>query len=160
MSAKGDPDHAGLRVKRLFDTAGRTSYDGSMATPNIPSINNVRRIVEVAEQIEKLHAELVSLVVGSAPAISAAKAAMPAPPPKGGAKTISAETRKRMAAAQRARFAKARAMASSAPAAARPAPKSKKKRNLTPEGRARLSALMKARWEAKAKATRTNKAKG
>ena len=135
-----------------IDAACLPYYASAMSTLNIPSINNVRRIVEVAEQIEKLHAELVSLVVGSTPAIAIPKAAVPAPARQGGKATFSAETRRRMAAAQRARYAKAKPGAVPAPTAAKPTTKTKKKRKLTPEGRARLSALMKARWEAKAKA--------
>ncbi|MEA3187805.1 MAG: hypothetical protein QOD99_1635 [Chthoniobacter sp.] len=67
---------------------------------------------------------------------------------------MSAAARERIAAAQRARWAKLKgkgAAKSTAPAT-KPARKTRKKGNLTPEGRAKLAASMKARWAAKRKA--------
>jgi len=155
-----------------------------MANSNTPSIANLKRAIDIAEQIEKLQAQLVALVGGGsvpvAPAKPAAVAATTAPTPrkgrKGGRRALSPEARERIAAAQRARWAKSRvpvmapaakspapkAPAAKAPAAttpavkapAAPAPVGKKKgkkRALTPEGRARLSALLKARWAARKK---------
>lgn len=65
---------------------------------------------------------------------------------------MSSEARERIAAAQRARWAKTNG-AAKAPAAkgSKPARKGKKKSGLTPEGRAKLAAAMKARWAARKK---------
>jgi hypothetical protein len=62
---------------------------------------------------------------------------------------LSAEGRARIAAAQKARWAKVKGTTVAAPAAPK-AGKRKAKRNLSPEARARIVAAVKRRW-AKAK---------
>jgi len=141
-----------------------------MANPNIPSIADLKRAIEIAETTEKLQAQLAALVGGSSIATltpkltaavpaKAAKAAKPAGR-KGGKRQLSPEARDRIATAQRARWAKVRGTSKKAPAPA-PAPtaapvtkkegKKPKKRVLTAAGRASLSAALKARWAARKK---------
>jgi hypothetical protein len=99
-------------------------------------------------------------------AVSASPVAKSAVPAKrGGKRTMSPEARERIAAAQRARWAKARGGARSSKAAAftpkataysaKPAKAGRKgKRTVSPEVRARLAAAMKARWAAAKKSGR------
>lgn len=115
-----------------------------------PSVSNLKRAIEIAEQIERLQAQLAQLIGGSA-AVSPAPAAVAsvARRGRGGKRILSPEARARIAAAQRERWAKARGGAKPAPVsgAAKPA----KRKGLTPAGRARLAAAMKARWAARRK---------
>ena len=120
------------------------------------SINQLKRAVQLAEQIDRLEAELNQILAsaagkastaGSAVAkITAPKAAAPTGK-KGG---MSAAGRARIAAAQKARWAKIKAAKSSgAPAAeTRPAskPKGQQRRGISAEARARMVAGAKARW--------------
>ncbi|MGB8170165.1 MAG: hypothetical protein WCF18_21860 [Chthoniobacteraceae bacterium] len=130
-----------------------------MPTSNTPSVANLKRAIEIAEQIEKLQSQLASLVGGTAPVVSAPRAAATSPAPakrggKSGKRSLSPEARERIAAAQRARWAKSKGgtkAAPAAPAAAKPAKPAKKKGGLTPAGRAKLAAAMKARWAARKK---------
>ena len=98
----------------------------------------LRHAADLKDKIEALHHELTSLLGGSVPA--------KAPKQKGG---MSAAGRARVAAAQKARWAKVKAgkTASKAPA---------KKSNMSAAGRAKIAAAQKARWAtvkaAKAKA--------
>jgi len=113
-----------------------------MATPTIAQL---QQAISIAEQIEKLQSQLASIVGGSSSAPSAAVfSAFPAKK-RGGKRTLSPAARARIAAAQRARWAKAKGQ-SSTPAAAVSKPGRKKKRKLSPEGRARIVAALKARW--------------
>jgi hypothetical protein len=107
----------------------------------MPTLNQLKEAVTIAEQIEALQAKLVNLVGGSGSVVSAPKAAAAAPVAKAGKRTMSAEARARIAAAQRARWAKSKG-ASQAPSAS-PA---KKKGKLSPEGRAKIVAALKKRW--------------
>ena len=118
-----------------------------------PSLDQLKRALQLAEQIQSLEAELASLL-GGQPAASIAVATPASKPSKrGGKRVISPEAREKIAAAQRARWAKVKRekspAASSAATTAKPA---KKKRGITPEGRAKLAAAMKARWAARRKA--------
>jgi hypothetical protein len=121
-----------------------------------PTIANLKRAIEIAEKIESLQAQLAALVGGtSAPKSVASTPAAPVAVKsrRGGKRSLSPEARARIAAAQRARWAKTRGTAkpaapAAAPKAAKPA---KKTRKLTPAGRARLAAAMKARWAARKK---------
>lgn len=74
---------------------------------------------------------------------------------QGGRRTFSAATKAKMAAAQKARWAKLKGNAGSA-AATKSAPAVKKKRKMSAAGKANIRAAVKARWakvaEAKAKA--------
>jgi hypothetical protein len=73
----------------------------------MPTLSQLKQAVSIAEQIEKLQATLASLVGGSAPVASAPKAAS-SPVAKAGKRTMSPEARARIAAAQRARWAKSK----------------------------------------------------
>ena len=116
----------------------------------MPTLIQLNQAVTIAEQIEELQAKLASLVGGAsiapAPIPAPAPKAASAPVAKAGKRTMSPEARARIAAAQRARWAKSKAV-SKTPAAS-PAI-AKKKGKLSPEGRAKIVAALKARWAAK-----------
>src|SRR5688572_3534070 len=115
-----------------------------MPTPNNPSVASLKRAIAIAEQIESLQSQLASIVGGGAAAkvVTKAVATPAAPTRKGrrGRRTMSAEARERIAAAQRARWAKSKGGSSAKASAPAPAAKSgkKKRAGLTAEGRARL----------------------
>jgi hypothetical protein len=109
----------------------------------MPTLIQLKEAVTIAEQIEALQAKLASLVGGGGSVVSAPKA-VSAPAAKPGKRTMSAEARARIAAAQRARWAKSKGVAK-APAAS----PTKKRGKLSPEGRAKIVAALKARWAAK-----------
>ena len=114
-----------------------------MATFHELTTTQLKQAVQIREQIESLQEKLDALLGGTAPAASA---------PAKSKRTMSAATRKKMAAAQQARYAKLKA----SPAPAKTSSKKstpKIKGAITPEGRAALSAAMKARWAARKKAT-------
>lgn len=68
---------------------------------------------------------------------------------KGGRRTMSAEARERIAAAQRARWAKSKDSADSGTASVKSSrPGKKGKRTMSPETKAKMAAAMKARWAA------------
>ncbi|HEY3899829.1 MAG TPA: hypothetical protein VGM54_14515 [Chthoniobacter sp.] len=118
-----------------------------------PSIDQLKRAVSISEEIERLQAELESLL-GAGVKVSASVSAAPAgPKTRRGKRGLSAEGRARIAAAQKARWAKTKD-ASPAPAAegAKPARKGKGKRQLSPEARARIVAAVKRRWARQKKA--------
>ena len=131
-----------------------------------PTLQQLERALKVAEQIAALEAELASLLK--------AGSAVPPPAPKpttgkhGGKRFLSAKALANIRAGQARRWAKKKAANKAAPAkavaatpkskapaakaaapaqAAKAAP-TKKRRKLSPEGRAKLAAMMKARWEA------------
>lgn len=110
----------------------------------------------IAEQIDRLEAEMAAIFGGASVARSSKKAG--ATSPRAGRKVrrknrLSAAARERIAAAQRARWAKVKAKKK--PAA--PSKPAKKTRKLTAAGRAKLAALMKARWAAKRKGAADSK---
>jgi hypothetical protein len=100
-------------------------------------IEKLERALTIKRQIDRLESRLATLLGGRA---------QPAPRQKG---RMSLAARKRIAAAQRVRWAKIRGADTSA---TKPA---KKKGGLTPAGRQKLSQLMKARWAARRKAEKT-----
>lgn len=109
----------------------------------------LKRAAAIAEQIENLQAELNSVLGTSAKVSTASSVAAAAPKGKrGGKRFVSAEARAKMAASQKARWAKRNGGASATLAASAPA---KARKGLSPEGRARLAAAMKARWDARKK---------
>ena len=129
-----------------------------MSQISTPSIDRLKRAVEVAEQIEKLQSELASILgdkqaAAPAPVAKAAKVAVSKPAGKG-KRTMSPEARERIAAAQRARWAKSRGAAVAKPAAsaAAAAPKAKvktgKRPPLSPEAREKIAAAARRRWAA------------
>lgn len=125
------------------------------------SIQQLRQVLTLREQIERLERRLAMIFGGAAPAkakalgrrrlqTTVAETTAPAAPRRKRGQ-ISAAGRARIAAAQKARWAKTRAQK------AAPAPAKRKKSQLSAEGRARISAAQKARW-AKTKAAKGSKA--
>ena len=103
-------------------------------------VEKLEEALSLRKQIASLQSKLSDLFGGATPKLKPVK--------RGGKRPMSAEGRERIAAAQRARWAKSKGGASPV------APKGSKKRSgLTPEGRARLAASMKARWAARKKGT-------
>jgi len=118
------------------------------------SVQQLRQALSLREQIERLEQDLAAILGGPVaakakvvgrPSTKAEKPATTAPRRRRG--YISAAGRARIAAAQRARWAKAKA------GKATPAPAKRKKGQLSAEGRARIIAAQKARW-AKAKGSK------
>ena len=101
------------------------------------TITQLKRAVAIKEQVEKLNKELRAIL--GAPAIPGAA------PKRIGA--MSAAVKKKIAAAQKARWANLR-RAKSAALSVKPAAKAKKK-NMSAADRVRLSAKLKAYWAAK-----------
>ena len=113
---------------------------------NTPSLAQLKRAITISEQIEALQSQLASILGGSAPLVGSAPAPA-ATKTRKGKRTVSPEARAKMAAAQKARWAKKKGGAAPTAPAAKPA----KRKGLTPEGRAKLAAAMKARWDARKK---------
>jgi len=113
-----------------------------------PSIDQLKRAITISEQIQKLESELASILGASAKVSAPAKvAAVAVKTGRSRKRGLSAEGRARIAAAQKARWAKVKGTAVAAtPAAAPKAGKRKGKRNLSPEARARIVAAVKRRW--------------
>jgi hypothetical protein len=105
--------------------------------------SQLNKAAGIAEKIEQLNAELAALLGASAPEV---KIPGKRGPKKGG---MSAAGRARIAAAQRARWAKAKGQKPEV--AAQPAKPAKRK--MSAAGRARIIAAQKARW-AKVKAAK------
>ncbi|MBU6409367.1 MAG: hypothetical protein KGR98_03170 [Verrucomicrobia bacterium] len=101
----------------------------------------LRHAANLAEKIQSLQSELERLLG----ARSAASRPSAASHPRRGSRMMSAAARARIAAAQRARWAKVRAKRGPVPA--------RRKNRLSAAGRARIVAAVRARW-AKAKAAR------
>ena len=130
-----------------------------MSQISTPSIDRLKRAVEVAEQIEKLQSELASILgdkqaAAPAPVAKAPKAAkvVVSKPAGKGKRTMSPEARERIAAAQRARWAKSRGAVVAKPAAsasaAAPKAKTGKRPPLSPEAREKIAAAARRRWAA------------
>ena len=101
------------------------------------TVNQLKRAAAIKEQIEALNRELRSILSGSAKSGPAAKK-MP---------TMSDAVKKKIAAAQKARWAKLRGSQPATPSA-KPAATAKKK-TMSPADRAKMSAKLKAYWAAK-----------
>lgn len=113
-----------------------------MTTNHIPTLNQLKRGLEIAEKIAALEAEMNGLFQGKAVARTAI--AHSAAPKRGGRRALSPEAIARIRAGQKRRWAKVKG--TNAPVAAKvPA---KKKGGLTAAGRAKLAAAMKKRWAA------------
>ncbi len=120
-----------------------------MATFHELSTAQLRQALQLREQIEVLQRKLGVLLGGERSAsATVAKTKKPVGRPAG-KRTMSAAARAKIAAAQKARWAKTKEPA--APAAKSSAKVAKKKGGLTTEGRAKLAAAMKARWAARKK---------
>ena len=118
-----------------------------------PSIDQLKRAVSISEEIERLQAELARLL-GDGVKVSASVSSAPAAPKaRKGKRGLSAEGRARIAAAQKARWAKMKGASPAAAAEApKPARKGRAKRVLSPEARARIVAAVKRRWARQKKA--------
>ncbi len=126
-----------------------------------PTLVQLKQAITIAEQIEQLQAQLAGLLGGSSSVVSTPKAASVSPAKKKGKRKLWPETIAKMKASQQARWAKkdvtildvlspldtlSRAQNAKA---TKPA---NKKSKLSPEGRARIVAALKARWATKKKA--------
>ncbi len=107
------------------------------------SVEQLKRAVEIKQEIESLQAELAGLT-GEGPARRRGR------PPGSGRRKLSPAAREAIASAQRARWARQKGKAG---AAATGAPR---RRRMSAAGRARIAAAARARW-AKAKAAGKNK---
>ena len=106
------------------------------------TVTQLKRAAAIKEQVEKLNKELAGIVGTQTKSRTAS----------GAHRTMGAAVRKKIAAAQKARWAKihgARPATASAKAALRA-----KKKTMSPAARAKLSAKLKAFWAAKKKANR------
>jgi len=100
-------------------------------------IETLEEALHIRKQIAALEEKLDSIFIITPPSLAAL-------PVKRGRKGMSAAGRARIAAAQRARWAKVKG---TSPA---PAPKpAKKKGGISAEGRARIAAAQRARWAAR-----------
>jgi hypothetical protein len=102
------------------------------------TVNQLKRAAAVKEKIEALNNELRGVLDGSQNSGAASSKKH----------TMSASVKRKIAATQRARWAKLRG-AKGATRSAKPAPK---KKSMSPARRAKLSAKLKAYWAAKKKA--------
>jgi hypothetical protein len=113
------------------------------------TVEQLKRAVQIKEQIENLQSQL-SVLVGK-PQIGKSQSTATQPAKPGGKrKGMSPAGRARIAAAQRARWAKVKGKAAPQKTAAAP-----KKRTMSPAAKAKIAAAAKARW-AKAKAAGKN----
>jgi hypothetical protein len=110
-------------------------------------LDKLEEALSIRKQIAALQSKLSGLF-GSEDSETPTPATQTRKPTKKGKRTMSPEARERIAAAQRARWAKQKGTATSTPQTAKTP---KKKGGLTPEGRAKLAASMKARWAARKK---------
>lgn len=106
------------------------------------TVEQLRKVVAIKEQIETLTAQVAAIMEGDAAAASAEAA------PKRGRRKMSPATRARMAAAQQKRWAKVKGRGRKA---AKMNGVIKKKRKVSAATRAKLAASAKIRW-AKARA--------
>jgi hypothetical protein len=130
-----------------------------MSITNTPSLEKLHRAIEIAEAIAKLNAELAAVLNPDleSPVVSAVATSSAATRQKSGGgrgRNLSSAARERIAAAQRARWAKVRgekpAPASNSAPAAPPAEKKagpgRPKGKLSPEARERIAAAQRLRW--------------
>ena len=115
-----------------------------------PSLDQLKKALFIAEQIQKLEAELAS-VLGNADGVKASANVKVATAPTAAKKkrTISPEARERIAAAQRARWAKSKSTTTSTTSAPKAKPAKTKKRTISPEARAKMVSAAKRRWAKK-----------
>lgn len=91
----------------------------------------LKQAVQIREEIESLQEKLHGLLGGTPSTTTKKKVGRPA-----GKRTISPEHRAKLAAAQKARWAKAKS------------PVAKKRKTMSAEARAKIAAAQKARWAA------------
>jgi hypothetical protein len=115
-------------------------------------IATIEKALEIRKQIETLQESLNEIYGGATNHVSAspAKAATTAKPDKaadGRKGKRSAAARAKMAAAQKARWARMRGGSTAAPEAAEsPAKTGRKRKVMSPEARAKIAAAQRARW--------------
>ncbi len=108
------------------------------------SIETLKEAVEIKEQIAALEARLAKVLAGQEINNGLLVQGGEVGNRKKGRRTMSAAARAKIAAAQKARWAKQKGTSSA------PIPKpAKKKRHLSPEGRAAIVAALKKRWAKK-----------
>ena len=115
---------------------------------SIPTVNQLKRGLQIAEQIAKLEAEIAAIFQGRSVTERGLSAGSTGPR-KGKKRRISAQALANIRAAQKkrwAKFKKANAGMTTAAKTQKAAPK--KKGGLTEEGRKKLAAAMKRRWAA------------
>jgi hypothetical protein len=130
-----------------------------MPTSSLAALDNLKQALAIAEQIQKLEADLQSVLSGSA-VTTPSQTSKPSSIKASGKRTMSPATIAKMKASQQARWAKKKgaAVVTAVEEAVETAVKStaklakKVKRKLSPEGRARIVAALKARHAAKKKA--------
>ena len=111
------------------------------------SIEQLKQVIAIKEEIATLEGKLAKIFGGTTlPAIS------PEAPAKKARQGMSAAGKAKIAAAQKARWAKVKGTAPVVAAKVAPAAKTLKKRTISPEHKAKLLAAVKARW-AKTKGT-------
>jgi hypothetical protein len=113
--------------------------------------SQLRKVITIKERIEGLEADLNALVGGSndSPVVATRG---PGRPKGKGRRKMSAAAKARIAAAQRARWAKVHAAAAGKKGPAPAAKTGRKRRKMSPAVRAKLAAIARARW-AKVKAS-------
>ena len=114
---------------------------GLMSAPL--SREQIKRAGELIEELERIEGELQAIFAGGGAGRTATK--QPAAAAAGRKKrTMSPAARERIAAAQRARWAKTRQNGTAQPVRAKK--KKKTKRTMSPEARAKIAAAQKRRW--------------
>ena len=116
------------------------------------SVPELRKVLQIKEEIASLEGQLKAVLGASAPAAKlSVSVAKPVAGKRGGRRKLSPEARERIAAAQRARWAASRdGKAASKPAKAEKAVAGKRggRRKMSPEARERIAAAQRARWAA------------
>ena len=109
------------------------------------SVQQLRQAADLKEKIAALENQLSQLLGSTAPTVAVKPAAAKAPKKKGG---MSAAGKARIAAAQKARWAKIKAAKPDAKAvvAVKAAQPAKKKFTMSAAAKAKISAAAKARW--------------
>lgn len=114
------------------------------------SVTELRKVLQIKEQIAVLENQLHLVLGASVPvALASAPALKPVAGRRGGRRKLSPEARERIAAAQRARWALQRGGKAAKPAVG----KRGGRRKLSPEARERIAAAQRARWAASRKAS-------
>ena len=116
-----------------------------MSSINHLSVHQLRQAADLKEKISALETELSQLLGSTSQPAAVKPAAAPAPKRKGG---MSAAGKARIAAAQKARWAKVKAAqpAAKTVTAVKAAPPAKKKFTMSAAAKAKISAEAKARW--------------
>jgi hypothetical protein len=114
-----------------------------MSTP-LTSVDQLKRAIAVAEQIEKLQGELSAILGGQSPTPTVSPKTESAG--KKGKRTMSMEAREKIAAAQRARWAKSKGQKAATTLSGTDGKTARKKSGMSAAGRAAIAAAQKARW--------------